>query len=57
LLFCDFAEYFSKLIGKDNEDKPLMSEEELRMMDEDEMIIICNNKRPVKDYMLDIMRG
>jgi type IV secretion system protein VirD4 len=53
----DSTEYFSKLIGKDNEDKPLMSEEELRMMDEDEMIIICNNKRPVKDYMLDIMRG
>jgi type IV secretory pathway TraG/TraD family ATPase VirD4 len=53
------AEYISNIIGtieekETKQNKPLMTPDEVRRLDRDEMLIICNNKRPVKDYMLDI---
>lgn len=55
----DSAEYISNLLGTqdkkiDNtyQTKPLMSADEIRRMQSNEILIICNNKRPVKDYMI-----
>jgi len=51
----DSSEYVSKLVGNHTvKDKvlPLMSEDDIRRMDRDEILIICNNKRPVMDSMI-----
>jgi type IV secretory pathway TraG/TraD family ATPase VirD4 len=61
----DSAEYISNLLGnitrkdKDNAlyTQPLMSSDELRRMDKDDILIICNNKRPVIDKMMNIVVG
>jgi type IV secretory pathway TraG/TraD family ATPase VirD4 len=66
LVYCglkDSAEYISEhLLGtKDIKEKdtthtkPLMSADEIRRMDTDNILIICNNKRPVIDKMMDIV--
>jgi type IV secretory pathway TraG/TraD family ATPase VirD4 len=59
LLVCaglrDSAEYISNILGYKTEKdktKPLMSPDEIRRMSKDEVLIICNNKRPVKDEIL-----
>jgi type IV secretory pathway TraG/TraD family ATPase VirD4 len=56
--------YISDLLGtteckeKDTtRTKPLMTSDEIRRMDRDDMLIICNNKRPVIDKMMDIVVG
>jgi len=58
----DSTEYISNLLGtKEITEKgikrtiPLMTPDEIRRMDKDEMLIICNNKRPVLDKMMDIV--
>lgn len=58
----DSAEYISKLLGtKDyyenniTQTKQLMTLDEIRRMDKNDMLIICNNKRPVMDKMMDIV--
>lgn len=58
----DSAEYISEIIGKKRtvKDKTvtmesLMSPDEVRRMDGDTVMIICNNLRPVRDKMLDIV--
>lgn len=66
LLVCgglrDSAEYISNLLGtkvyykkETKYTEPLMTPEEIRMMDKNDMLIICNNKRPVKDKMMEIL--
>jgi type IV secretory pathway TraG/TraD family ATPase VirD4 len=35
--------------------KPLMTPAQVRLMADDEMLIICKNKRPVKDKMMDLI--
>jgi type IV secretion system protein VirD4 len=54
----DSSEYFSKLLGdkevKENGvkvKKPIKTPEELRQLKDKDMIILCKNKRPVKDKM------
>jgi type IV secretion system protein VirD4 len=54
------ADYISKLLGTQDrkidgifKTEPLMSADELRRMNSNEVLIICNNKRPVIDYMID----
>jgi|GEM_PF-4883072 len=56
------TEYISTLLGTREYFKkevkytePLMTPEEIRMMNNDEMLIICNNKRPVKDKMMKVL--
>jgi type IV secretion system protein VirD4 len=54
------AEYVSNLLGTYEEketklNKPIMAPDEVRRLDRDEMLIICANKRPVTDTMLDIV--
>lgn len=58
----DSADYISGLLGSKEiringsmSTKQLMSSNEIRRMDEDEVLIICDNKRPVKDEMMEIM--
>jgi type IV secretion system protein VirD4 len=58
----DSAEYVSNLLGvkeyKEKEvtqTKPLMIADEIRRLDKDKILIICNNKRPVIDQMMDIV--
>ena len=56
----DSAEYISKLLGTipDKETKmplDLMTADEIRRLDKDEMLIICNNKRPVLDRMMEVV--
>lgn len=58
----DSAEYVSKMLGtKDYRIKdtwytdPLMTADEVRRMDKDDVLIICNNKRPVIDKMMNIV--
>jgi type IV secretion system protein VirD4 len=58
----DSAEYISNLLGTKEhvendvtQTKPLMTPDEVRRLDKDKMLIICNNKRPVLDEMLDIV--
>lgn len=53
------AEYVSNLLGtksvyqdKTHKTESLMSPDEIRRMDNDELLIICNNKRPVRDRMI-----
>jgi len=51
------SEYISKIVGNctiKDKTKPLMSEDEIRRMDKNEVLIICNNKRPVLDYIINI---
>lgn len=55
----DSTEYFSNLIGDKEvkeknmtKTKPLMSTAELRMLKDNEVIILCNNKRPVRDKIV-----
>jgi type IV secretion system protein VirD4 len=58
----DSADYISNLLGtkeqKENGTtytKPLMTADQIRRLKKDEMLIICNNKRPVLDEMMDIV--
>jgi type IV secretion system protein VirD4 len=58
----DSAEYISNLLGtkeqKENgmiQIKPLMTADQIRRLKKNEMLIICNNKRPVLDEMMDIV--
>lgn len=57
----DSAEYISKILGSrtDNKgiNKPLLTEDEIRRMESDEVLIICNNKKPVKDTLNPIYVG
>jgi type IV secretory pathway TraG/TraD family ATPase VirD4 len=66
LLICgglrDSASYISDILGTcdiiENETiqtKPLMTADEIRRLEKDKMLIICKNKRPVIDKMLDIV--
>lgn len=52
------AEYVANLLGveidnKTGQAKPLMTADEVRRLGRDEILILCNNKRPVLDRMLD----
>ena len=54
----DSTEYFSKLLGDKEfkekdiiKTKPLMTESEIRQLPDNDIIILCKNKRPVKDKM------
>jgi len=56
------AEYISNLLGgeeyienKITQSRKLMSPSEVRMMSKKDMLIICDNKRPVIDTMMDIV--
>lgn len=58
----DSAGYISDILGtreyriKDTwHTEPLMTADEVRRMDKDDMLIICNNKRPVIDKMMSIV--
>lgn len=58
----DSAEYISNILGnkiikneKGARSEPLMTPDEIRRMDNDKVMIICNNKRPVQDVMLDLV--
>jgi type IV secretory pathway TraG/TraD family ATPase VirD4 len=58
----DSAEYISQMLGnkqtKKNETfitEPLMTPDEIRRMKNDKILIICNNKRPVIDELLDLV--
>jgi type IV secretion system protein VirD4 len=58
----DSAEYISNLISDveiyHNETvsyRHLMSVDDIRRMDKDEILIICNNKRPVLDKMMEVV--
>jgi len=58
----DSCEYISNLLGSQDKridgkikTEPLMSADEIRRMSKDEILIICNNKRPVKDRMIDFV--
>jgi len=58
----DSAEYISDLLGvheikeKDTrKTQPLMTADEVRRLDKNRMLIICNNKRPVIDKMMDFV--
>lgn len=66
LLVCaglrDSAEYISNLLGsvkykekETTQTKPLMTADEIRRMNKNNILIICNNKRPVVDDMMDIV--
>lgn len=68
LLVCaglrDSAEYISNLLGtmkyrekEMTQTKPLMTADEIRRMNKNDMLIICNNKRPVIDRMMEIVVG
>jgi type IV secretory pathway TraG/TraD family ATPase VirD4 len=55
----DSAEYISNLLGNTTKNvngnlksEPLMSPDEVRTMSENEVLIVCNNKRAVKDYKI-----
>lgn len=58
----DSCEYISGLLGTKTvtDDKnatrkePLLSPDEIRRMSLDDVLIICNNKRPVRDHILDL---
>lgn len=52
------ADHISDILGTKEEDgkpKPLMTSDEIRRMDKNEILIICNNKRPVIDKMMRIV--
>lgn len=57
----DSAEYISNILGivtvgeKTKTTKQLMTADEIRRLNKDEMLIICNNKRPVLDKMLEMV--
>jgi type IV secretory pathway TraG/TraD family ATPase VirD4 len=60
----DSAEYISTLLGtkkyKENDitkTEPLMTPDEVRRLRDNEILVICNNKRPVVDKMMDIVVG
>lgn len=57
----DSAEYISKILGSRTDskgiNKPLLTEDEIRRMESDEVLIICNNKKPVKDTLNPIYVG
>jgi type IV secretory pathway TraG/TraD family ATPase VirD4 len=55
----DSSEYISGLLGfvtkginGITQTKSLMSADEIRQLNDDEVLIICRNKRPVKDYKI-----
>lgn len=58
----DSAEYVSNLLGTRVEFRkesryttPLMTPDEIRRLSKDDVLIVCNNKRPVIDRMMDIV--
>ena len=56
------AVYVSDLLGTvdyrgNDKTMQLKTPSEIRMMDENDILIVCNNKRPVIDKMMDIMVG
>lgn len=58
----DSAEYISKILGtkeckerNTTQTKPLMTTDEIRRMGSDKVLIICNNKRPVIDNMMELV--
>lgn len=56
----DSAEYISKIIGTKKSDgsiTPIMTEDEIRTMSKDEVIVICDNKKPVMDKLQPIYVG
>jgi type IV secretion system protein VirD4 len=60
----DSAEYISNLLGiKEYQEKevtktkPLMTADEVRRLEDDDILIICKNKRPVIDKMMDVVVG
>lgn len=56
----DSAEYISKIIGTHKVDshlEPIMTEDEIRTMDKEDVIVICSNKKPVMDKLHPIYTG
>lgn len=57
----DSAEYISNILGvttigdKTKTTKQLMTADEIRRINKDDVLIICNNKRPVLDKMLEMV--
>lgn len=56
----DSAEYISKIIGTHKVNKhlePIMTEDEIRTMNKEDVIVICSNKKPIKDKLHPIYMG